>query len=63
MTKLINNPMMNWDGELWMSWCECTKEKRVLMRYLDCDDCKSKGITCDVMICCECGADYDEELK
>jgi len=53
---------MNWDGELWMSWCECTKEKRVLMRYLDCDDCKSKGITCDVMICCECGADYDEDL-
>jgi len=24
-------------------------------RYLDCDDCKQKGIPCDVIICIECG--------
>lgn len=26
------------------------------MRWLDCDGCKDKGITCDAQVCVDCGA-------
>jgi hypothetical protein len=30
--------------------------EHVEMRWLDCDGCKDKGITCDARVCVDCGA-------
>lgn len=32
------------------------------MRWLDCDGCKDKGITCDAQVCVDCGAAIQDVL-
>jgi len=35
--------------------------KHKTARFLDCEDCKIKGIPCEEFICCDCGESVKRE--
>ena len=37
-----------------MKLSKCCKSR---VRFVNCADCEEKGVTCELVICCECGAD------
>ena len=49
----------NTNKQLWFEFCsECNDI--TAWRYLDCSDCRDKGETCPLVICCNCGAGHEE---